>query len=228
MKRNGGFTLVEAAVAIGIVAVLSAIIIPLVLKNLEDARQARARNEINVIVAAIAAQMRDTGTRPRQQVVLPFGLDANPDGTGSNLWYSAGIRPTSLLPRGGIARFTYHPGNLFENLFCPPLPREGARLFGANLFNLPVHQDDLRYRGPYLSPEACRAADPWGNAYIIIGYNAAGLAAHSPIWVVSSGRDGRIASGNYNPGPGPGAAAVPQVWDTHLPGSEENIAVRVN
>ena len=59
-----GFTLIEAAVAIAVVAILSGIVIPLVVKNMRDSQIARAKNDVQVIAAAIAAQLKDTGVRP--------------------------------------------------------------------------------------------------------------------------------------------------------------------
>jgi prepilin-type N-terminal cleavage/methylation domain-containing protein len=52
MNQRRGFTLVEVAVAIAVVAILAAIIIPMLLKNLRDARRARARNDLQVIAGA--------------------------------------------------------------------------------------------------------------------------------------------------------------------------------
>lgn len=62
--RSNGFTLIEAAVAIAVIAILSGIIVPLVVKNIRDSQQARAKNDVQVIAAALASQLKDTGNRP--------------------------------------------------------------------------------------------------------------------------------------------------------------------
>ena len=62
--RQQGFTLIEAAVAIAVVAILSGIIVPLVVKNLQDSQVARAKNDVQVIAGAVASQIKDTGGRP--------------------------------------------------------------------------------------------------------------------------------------------------------------------
>lgn len=228
MKHARGFTLVEAAVAIGVVAVLAGIIIPLVLKNLEDARRARARNDIQIIAAAIASQMRDTGNRPRRAV----GPAAGPPhplqgmtGVGDAVWVSGGALP-AIVPAAGAGAAPVPPfpppaQNTFENLFATG-PGDPQQL-SFHLFNilLPA-QGNLRYRGPYLGLDMARKTDPWGRAYLIIGYNLNSQGAHGPVWVVSAGEAGTIARANLDPANG-GVAA----WS--LAGaSETNIAVRVN
>jgi len=80
-----GFTLAEAALAIGVVAILAGIIVPLVLKALQDARYARARNDIQVIVAAIASQLKDTGGRPVADGGVQVG---RADGSLDAPWFS--------------------------------------------------------------------------------------------------------------------------------------------
>jgi type II secretory pathway pseudopilin PulG len=85
MKRGHGFTVVEAIVGIGVVAILAGLIIPVVVKALRDARNARARNDVHIIAAALAHQLRDTGRRPRGQ-----GPD-NSNGAGGAIWHSEGV-----------------------------------------------------------------------------------------------------------------------------------------
>lgn len=212
MNNKKGFTLVEAAVAIGVVAVLAGIIIPLVLKNLNDARRARARNDINVIVAALASEMRDTGSRPTGAAGAgPGGCQ----GAGDVVWQSSGHLPNAV---GGAALLAGVPaGQTFGNLLAAPPGAAANALFGL----APVGRE-FAYRGPYLGMDMARKADPWGNAYLILGYNANGQAQRSPIWVVSAGEAGTLAAANLA---APGGL---DDWDTALAGSETNIAVRVN
>jgi type II secretory pathway pseudopilin PulG len=234
MSRRNGFTLVEAAVAIGVVAILSGIIIPLVLKNLRDARNARARNDLHVIAGAIAAQLRDTGHRPTQAPGLlaagaapgPGPAVLNPDGTANRIWVSAGMVPNEVAP-GAVAGAPAGPavllaapaGNTFENLF------ESQDAVGNQLFNLRGGADEeFKYKGPYLTADQARKTDPWGRAYIILGYNANGQANDGPIWVVSAGEGGTIAAGNVTPNGG----RYPATWDYGLAGSRKNLAVRVH
>ena len=228
MKKAKGFTLVEAAVAIGVVAVLSGIIIPLVLKSMRDAKIARARNDIMVIAGAIAHQLKDTGTRPRAAVV---GVVNPPTGVGNAMWFSEGNLP-------GVAGLGAAPlGPRHENTFATLFATHISSPVGNVLFGFParVGGDEFGYKGPYLATDVANKADPWGNAYVILGYNADGQDSGGPIWVVSAGegrtiqqvnltrvagvaRPGRV--GNY-----PGT--YPLLWNYNGQ-SETNIAVRVN
>jgi prepilin-type N-terminal cleavage/methylation domain-containing protein len=217
MNRAKGFTLVEVAVAIGVVAILSGIIIPLVLKSVRDARNARARNDIQVIVAAIASQLKDTGTRPHAP-----GGPGGCTGQGDAVWFSSGQSPTVagavLLPAAGP-----QVNNTFTNL----LATSGNG--GNGLFNLPAANGhpSAQYNGPYLGTDMAQKSDPWGHAYVVLGYNEDGQANGGPIWVVSAGEAGTIALNNLGLPPGAGGGHQP-VWDYTVPGSESNIAVRVN
>jgi len=222
MKRQNGFTLVEAVVAIGVVAILAGILIPLVMKHLEDARIARAKNDIHVIIAAIASQLKDTGARP-QAAAGPGGAD----GSGDNLWYSPGPAPRSndqnLFAAGGQ--------NTLVNLFTAPDPQRGLlqqqaeTLFG---FGAAAAGQEIGYKGPYLTHDIADKTDPWGRAYVILGYNQNGQRNQGPIWVVSAGATGIINSSNTVPPP-PVAGVpspYPSSWDYAGAGAT-NLASRV-
>lgn len=227
MKKAKGFTLVEAAVAIGVVAVLSGIIIPLVLKSMRDAKIARARNDIMVIAGAIAHQLKDTGTRPR---AAGFAGGTPPTGAGDAIWVSAGNVPAVTPGPAGLV-----PGvaNTFTNLFATP----ASASLGQALFGFPdgAGRGEFGYKGPYLSSDAAAKSDPWGNAYVILGYNADGQDSGGPIWVVSAGEGRTIEQVNLTRIAGlqrPGSLqhypdTYPILWD-YRGQSETNIAVRVN
>jgi prepilin-type N-terminal cleavage/methylation domain-containing protein len=221
MVKQKGFTLVEAAVAIGVVAILSGIIIPLVLKSVSDARNAQARNDINVIVAAIASQLKDTGTRPR----AAGGAALNhATGAGAIIWFSAGVAPDVVTAGGGPGAALPAIGtNRFENLFAAP-GHAGNPLFAIAA----AAGDEFQYKGPYLGTDMARKTDPWGRAYLILGYNELGQTNGGTIWVVSAGERKTILDVNLPPPPAAGAGPVgPDAW-SYAPGSTSNIAVRVN
>jgi prepilin-type N-terminal cleavage/methylation domain-containing protein len=218
VKQQKGFTLVEAAVAIGIVAILSGIIIPLVIKNLNDAKLARARNDINVIVAAIVAQQKDIGNRP----MAPGGPNGS-SGALDNRWVSAGAAPQNEL--GGNIIPT-NANNTFENLFSQPRSTAGTGvLFGRPAGATAEHA----YKGPYLANDVTTKSDPWGHTYIILGYNSHGQTTGGPIWVVSAGPSGGILAANVTPDPGVGGLPpTPKlIWDRGGV-SADNLAVRAN
>lgn len=227
MKQAKGFTLVEAAVAIGVVAVLSGIIIPLVLKSMRDAKIARARNDIMVIAGAIAHQLKDTGTRPR--ALVPGGGNA-PDGRLNAFWFSGG--PAPAVVGGGAVAFPAAAGNTLNNLLATPI----TAALGNALFGFPARAagDEFGYKGPYLGSDAANRTDPWGTAYVILGYNEDGQASGGPIWVVSAGEGRTIqqvnltrAAGAARPGGGNYPDTYPILWNYNGM-SETNIAVRVN
>ena len=220
----GGFTLVEAAVALAVVAILAGLITPVVQGVLERARVARARNDLQIIAGAIAAQLKDTGTRPRW-ANGPGGADA----IMQEVWYSAGMAPAVGAMPPNDARIPSPLGvggpNTFTNLLTAPNPARGISQADADhLFRSPLDPPGTpaRYSGPYLSPGFAEQSDPWGRAYLILGYNNYGAASQGPIWVVSAGPLGTINPMNLVAT----GLAYPKVWNP-TNGSEGNLAVRV-
>jgi len=212
MRRSSqqGFTLIEAAVAIAVVAILSGIIVPLVVKNLRDSQVARARNDIQVIAAAVASQMKDTGTRPYAGAAA-----------GSVVWGS-GFTPATLAPTNA----TLTNATSFVVLFAAAGTVAARQtMFGYPAATLPTAE--FAYKGPYLANDVAQKTDPWGRAYMILGYNQTGRTGNTPIYVVSAGPDSAVYATNYNAGMGPANG----IWDVTSPAavsSHDDISVRVN
>ena len=222
MKRQQGFTLIEAAVAIAVVAILSGIIAPLVVKNIKDAQTARAKNEVQVIAAAIAAQMRDLGARPSLAGGGTMGT-----GLTDNAWASAGAAATFVTPP------TLGATNAFCELFSGyPIPTVAVpnpvALTAANINAAwgAVAGAEFSWKGPYMSLDVANKSNPWGGKYYIFGYNANGQTNNTPIWVVCPGPDNTI---DTTLNPVATSLGLNQTW-VQVAGSTslDDIAVRVN
>lgn len=213
-RREHGFTLIEAAVAIAVVAILSGIIVPLVVKNLRDSQRARALNDIQVLSAAVASQLKDTGRRPQ----FAGGPNAS-TGAGGAVWGSGGA---------DVAGIGVGVNNTFANLFSTtPAATGGATqvlFYGAAAAGTLTPNSEFAYKGPYLANDVAAKSSPWGSRYLILGYNAASQAINGPIWVVSAGPDNQILAANRTFTAGTG---FPATW-TQTGVSADDIFMRVN
>ena len=94
MRRDQrGFTLVEVIVVAGIIAILAGALIPLILKEIDEARSSRAYADIRAISAAVLVLKKDTGK----------WAQAATAGCATDLAYlkGAGNTPTVLPPDVG-------------------------------------------------------------------------------------------------------------------------------
>ncbi len=215
-RHTGGFTLIEAAVAIAVVAILSGILVPLVIKNIRDSQLARARNDVQVLAAALVSQLKDTGVRPSQNNGPNLDGTAMADGRTQALWGSGGGAP--LTSGGGPV--TLPAGNSLVNLLTG-----ASQLPAGNVLFNTAAQAEFSYRGPYLGTDAAAKSDPWGSRYLLLGYNAHGQAGNGPIWVVSAGPDRSLLQDNLQAtGTPPIHAGTWLITGT----SADDIAVRIN
>lgn len=159
MNRNSGFTLIEMVVVLAVVAILAAILTPTIAKNINDAKIARANNEVQVIGAAIGSFYKDVGRWPTSN-----GTDLS---DSVQLLYGPGDTPT--IQGGGVAQEQYWlndgsgwAGNLidtFENHLIDNDPGDGATNYPDENT---VPKPELYWKGPYITEVK---ADPWGNHY---------------------------------------------------------------
>ena len=173
--KSKGFTLIELAVVLAIIAVLAAILTPMVTNYLDQSRVARAQADTKTIADAIRLYQRDTGQWP---------VYASPSDHTSNLCCgngntligsSAGSNPTAGVYNWNIGSVlagssleTYLNGNFTNVGTTIGFPRKG-------------------FRGPYVGS---LDSDPWGNRYILTGANLAGTTNHA--FVISAGPNGAV------------------------------------
>jgi len=170
--KSKGFTLIELAVVLAIIAVLAAVLTPMVTGYLDQARVARAQADTRTIADSIKLYQRDTGRWPVYGTSADY--TANTIGGGKALIGGS----TGTNPPDGVATWSvstvvaasslelYVNGNL-------------TSMNSSNTF------PKAAFRGPYLGSVD---SDPWGNRYILTASDLAGSTNHA--YVISAGPNG--------------------------------------
>ncbi len=193
MKKNQAFTLVEMVVVIAVVALLSAIIVPLVAKQIDDAKIAKAKNEMTVIAAAIGQFYKDTGVWPAASYDGTTRTDNALDGLVSSTAVDADV--AAMSPTAVSYGFTatgnddwYDAGqtvidanlDIFDNHLNANNPDGDGAGYASS--------GEFRWRGPYLPPIGL---DPWGRPYMC-NIRAAHSGSSNQCVIFSAGPDGAI------------------------------------
>jgi prepilin-type N-terminal cleavage/methylation domain-containing protein len=172
MKRSRGFTLIELAVVLAIIAVLAAILTPLVTSYLDQARVTRAMADLRTIADSVNLYQRDTGRWPiyDSPAGYPNTINAkNIFGTSSGTAPTAGTVDWSL---GTVLGTTTLDAYVNNNYSGPS---------GSNSF------PQAAFRGPYLGSVD---SDPWGNKYLLTAVHLVPTSGNHA-FVLSAGPDGK-------------------------------------
>ncbi|HYR84416.1 MAG TPA: type II secretion system protein GspG [Terriglobia bacterium] len=174
MTREKGFTLIELAVVLAIIAVLAAILTPLVSNYLDQARVTRAQADVRTMADAVKLYQRDTGRYPIYDSSAGYPNTVG-DGTRNIFGTSSGSAPTQGAVNwnlGAVLATTTLDAYLNNNYSGPsgnaPFPKAA-------------------FRGPYLGSVD---SDPWGNKYLLTAVNLAPNNSNHA-FVLSAGPDGR-------------------------------------
>jgi len=170
MKRTKveGFTLVEVVIVLAVIAILSAVMMPMISKNIESARMARAASDTATIAKAIVAFFQDLGQWPvfrgnTAHYLLFSAQDANNDGVPD-----IGTIPPSWNTAG-------RPLSLYYEL----LVNGNGHIAGPSPEGLPV------WNGPYITQ---MDVDPWGTPYLVNArWLTDTLTANGGVYVISAG-----------------------------------------
>src|ERR1700681_979691 len=81
MKSNRGFTLLEMAVVLAIIAILAAILTPIVTGYIDQARNARANEDTDKIAQPFNLNYRDTGKSPVWDTIAAASTGTTPSKT---------------------------------------------------------------------------------------------------------------------------------------------------
>jgi prepilin-type N-terminal cleavage/methylation domain-containing protein len=172
--RSKGFTLIELAVVLAIIAVLAAVLTPMVSGYLDQARTARAQADVRTIADAIKLYNRDTGRWPiydgtsnDYSTDAPEHVELGTNGTATPTAGGGWLLNSSTL--GGTSLEIYINNDL-TGVGTAAFPRAG-------------------FRGPYIGTVD---TDPWGHRYLL---NAGNLRYKAPnngnhAYIISAGPDG--------------------------------------
>lgn len=180
MKNNRGFSLIEVVVAVAIVALLAAVMVPFIGRYLEDARIARAKSDTSSIAATVANFNRDMALYP----VFTDGtkLDKAQE-TLVVLYTKEGEDPTVTSGVGWAADAEAATNyDTLENQLINNTPS------GASAKLYPISGKTYVWKGPYTAEFK---PDPWGNKYLV---SVEGLQSGSAkrAFVISAGPDRKL------------------------------------
>lgn len=192
--REDGMSMVEAAVILAVVATLSAVLAPAINGYVDQARQARAREDVKTISDAIQAFITDNAEHQflRDATTATTGQPpTREDGNRVDLLVSDGDIPTLATAVSGESFWTQAvnsttvdtlSNHLIENA---PLSADGTSGGATRYRNGPditvntpggnnidfartassAHNAPYFWRGPYLRSPV--DPDPWGNRYAV-------------------------------------------------------------
>ena len=166
-ERRGekGFTLIEVVVVVAVIAILAAILTPYITKYIDDSKIAKAKNETQVIAAAVVNGMKDLGRWPNRRIATA-DYPALYTGTAPPATFFVGV--------GWPA-----PGANNWNLLDTHLVTNGH--------GYPAPPGDTAWKGPYATSFP---VDPWARSYVINSANF--QSPPNPVWVLSAGPNGVV------------------------------------
>jgi prepilin-type N-terminal cleavage/methylation domain-containing protein len=171
-KNEKGFTLIEVVVVVAVIAILAAVLTPYITKYIDDSRIAKARNEAQVIAAAVSNAYKDMGRWPNR-------INAATNYAGL---YSGTVLPPATILSAAATGWTAPAAATWSNL--------DGHLF-TNGHTYPA-TGDTKWAGPYATQ---LPVDPWGKPYLINAANfipPAAPAVPPPVWVLSAGPNGVV------------------------------------
>jgi len=168
-KRNEkGFTLIEVVVVVAVIAILAAVLTPYITKYIDDSKVAKARNEAQVIAAAVTNAYKDLGRWPNR-------INATTDYGGL---YTGATTPAAAF-FGAATGWT--AAGAGWNALDTHLVTNGHTYPATG---------DTRWAGPYA---VTLPVDPWGRPYVINAANfTSATTPPTPVWVLSAGPNGVI------------------------------------
>lgn len=191
-RSDAGFTMLELIVVVAAIAILAAILTPMVLKLIDDSRVSRAQSEAQSIATALSALYKDTAMWPYTNANGPTGNSVSRLIGSDNVATGAASGAGSGAANWGQYGTAKRMGDfLYWN---NPDDNSTANGNGRNQNNQDYPTSGSgAWKGPYV--DNYELNDPWGNAYVanvryLPGGAYGGTVRHKVI-VLSAGPDGR-------------------------------------
>jgi prepilin-type N-terminal cleavage/methylation domain-containing protein len=184
--RDEGFTLMEMAVTLAIVATLVAVLVPIVTNYVSDARIARAQSDVHAIGTAISNFQKDVGRYP----MFTNAALGTSDGlanvvrleiTGTVLSESSG-GISAWTATGTITGTDCLAANCVKDTYDDQLVTNGP---GYATSSNPSKQ--FVWKGPYITTDV----DPWNHSYLVNIIECRSGSTNA-CFVLSAGPDGII------------------------------------
>jgi general secretion pathway protein G len=162
-------------VVLAIVAILAAILTPMVTRYIEQARVARAQADLRTIADAVKLYQRDTGRYPIYDSASDYANDHSggaaviANATGSNPIDGSGGANWSLGSQLGTTSLELYLNNNYSGVTGSSFPK-------------------ATFNGPYIS---ALDSDPWGNKYVLTAGNLT-RSSMNHAFVLSAGPNGTI------------------------------------
>ena len=170
----GGFTLIEVVVVVAVIAILAAVLTPYITKYIDDSKIAKARNETQVVAAAVTNSYKDLGRWPNR-------INATTNYGGL---YTGATTPAAAI--FGSATGWTAAGAGWNSLDTHLV---------SNTHGYPT-TGDTKWSGPYAST---LPVDPWGRPYLINAANfTSATTPPTPVWVLSAGPNGLVETNIAN------------------------------
>jgi prepilin-type N-terminal cleavage/methylation domain-containing protein len=172
--HDEGMTMIEMVVVLGIIAVLAAILTPVVANYIDQSRLARAQSDVRVIGEAISRFESDMSRYP----MFTNGSGNLPDSAADVIRLEG--PGTSLTDTSGNTT-NWVNGSVSDLLADQLLSNAPAYSQTSSLAK------PFKWKGPYINPDA----DPWGRKYVVNIANAKSTSAYA-CFVLSAGPDGIV------------------------------------
>ena len=190
-ERRRGLTLVELAVILSVIAILTAVLVPTVMSHVAQGRLFRARQDVRTLADAIVRFYQDTGFVPRT-------TDSVGGRAGQNvvdMLVSPGDAPALAEGADGVGRWVTGTTDLFQNHLVNNIPG----------YNLKGPEGGFGWSGSYFS--SVLQPDPWGNRYmvnIVFLEPGEGVVSRAggpkrAVYMLSAGADGVIQTAFEQP-----------------------------
>lgn len=190
-----GFTLIEVIVVLAVVAALTAILTPMVVRYVDDARSNRSQADVKVMGSSVGQFFRDVGKGPVFSNATAVENRA-PDisvlyGPGTNPTVASGVTGWVVDASAGNVEFDPATTDSVDAIADQLISNEddgGSDIYATSPPAGVRPGQGQFWQGPYLEEAG---VDPWGQRYLM-SVRGFGAAPDQAAFVISAGPNGLV------------------------------------